>query len=98
MTEPIKPATDPEVAWTKERAVVVTAIGSARAQGLVARIEADRATIAELLAALEGLVADSFGCPMCDSGTLRNEVRDHYDDCRWVIARAAILRAKASHA
>jgi len=51
-TEPIAPATDEEIADTALRAVRVTGIGSTRALRLIARIEAQAKTIAELRAEL----------------------------------------------
>ncbi len=43
----------------------------------------------ELLKALNLLLNSEYssGCPMCDSGILRNPEKKHWDDCNWDIAR-----------
>lgn len=45
--------------------------------------------ISELLTALGGLLNnnDSWGCPMCDCGVLRNPEKEHWDNCVWNNAR-----------
>lgn len=30
-------------------------------------------------------------CPMCDSGRLRNPAKDHWSDCRYLLARNALV-------
>lgn len=39
----------------------------------------------ELLKALDGLINSNYGigCPMCDNGKLRNNEKQHWDDCNW---------------
>ena len=46
-----------------------------------------RAENARLRAAIEGIFAKPYGCPMCDSGVLRDPKKDHWDDCSFYIAR-----------
>ena len=36
-----------------------------------------------LLNALGDLLSGDSGCPMCDSGKLRNPEKEHWDDCKW---------------
>jgi len=40
--------------------------------------------------ALQGLLDEPYGCPMCDSGRLRNPAKEHWDDCPYAIARALL--------
>ncbi len=43
-----------------------------------------------LLTALRGLLAEPYGCSLCDSGKPRNPAKGHQPDCPYEIARAAI--------
>lgn len=43
-----------------------------------------------LLAALHALLANPHGCPMCDSGTLRNPAKSHWDNCPYLAAHQAL--------
>lgn len=43
-----------------------------------------------LTAALRGLLADPYGCPMCDSGELRNPTKAHWMECPYAVARALV--------
>lgn len=49
-------------------------------------------TIEELLSAVRMLLEDGSGCPMCDSGKLRNLDKEHWDDCNWNNARNIYLK------
>ena len=40
----------------------------------------------KLESAIEGIVKEPYGCPMCDSGVLRNKQKEHWDDCPFLIA------------
>lgn len=46
----------------------------------------------ELLAAMKMILAEPYGCPMCDSGKLRNPAKEHWDTCGF--ARAVSVIAK----
>jgi hypothetical protein len=46
-----------------------------------------------LLAALRGLLAEPYGCSLCDSGKPRNEAKGHQPDCPYEAAREAIAKA-----
>jgi hypothetical protein len=48
----------------------------------------------DLLAALEGILAEPFGCSLCDSGVPRNEAKGHQPSCPFDHGRAAIAKAK----
>ena len=37
-------------------------------------------------AAIAGILAEPYGCPMCDSGKLRNPEKSHWPDCPYAIA------------
>lgn len=39
---------------------------------------------------LEAVLANPDGCPMCDGGRLRNANKEHWDDCPFLLARAAL--------
>lgn len=40
----------------------------------------------KLRKAIEGLLNEPYGCPMCDSGKLRSPDKSHWDDCPFKIA------------
>ena len=46
----------------------------------------EREAAKPLVEALEGIFKSPYGCPMCDSGKLRNETKEHWDDCPFGIA------------
>ena len=48
----------------------------------------------ELLAALEALLTDPYGCSLCDSGKARNPAKGHQPDCPYEQARAALIKAR----
>lgn len=48
----------------------------------------------ELLEALEAIRREPQGCPMCDAGVLRNKDKNHWPDCPYEMARAAIAKAR----
>jgi hypothetical protein len=51
----------------------------------------------DLLAACEAVISNPYGCPFCDSGTLRtpnNPAKDHNPDCPYVLLRAAVRKAR----
>jgi len=51
--------------------------------------------IRELVDVLEGILNDTdSGCPMCDSGVLRNKEKEHWDDCVYYIAEQALNKHK----
>lgn len=56
----------------------------------VATLRQERATSHALASALRGLLADPYGCPMCDSGRLRNPEKAHWPECPYAIARAVL--------
>lgn len=46
-----------------------------------------------LRAAVQGLLAEPYGCPRCDSGVLRKPIqglKGHTDDCPYALARATL--------
>lgn len=49
---------------------------------------------ADMLAALKAIKAEPYGCPFCDSGTLRNPVKGHNEDCGYHLLEAAIAKAE----
>jgi hypothetical protein len=60
-------------------------------------VEANAALIAsapELLDALQGVLAEPYGCSLCDSGTPRDPAKGHQPDCPYEIARAAIAKTR----
>ena len=61
--------------------------------------EADAKLIAaapDLLAALEAICADPYGCPFCDSGRLRNQNKPHDENCGFALATAALAKARGA--
>jgi hypothetical protein len=52
-----------------------------------------QARIAELEKALEHLMREPYGCPMCDSGKLRNQMKPHWPDCPYVLAAELLKRS-----
>ena len=44
----------------------------------------------EHLAALRLILAEPFGCPACDSGTLRDPQKSHWDRCGFAAAKAIV--------
>jgi hypothetical protein len=48
----------------------------------------------EMLAALRAILAEPYGCSLCDSGKPRNPSKGHQADCPFEAARAAITRAE----
>lgn len=44
----------------------------------------------ELIEVIKRLLAEPYGCPMCDSGKLRNPEKQHWDDCPYLLAEKAI--------
>lgn len=66
---------------------------SARIAALEAELAAERARADVLLAALNAIMIEPYGCRFCDSGKLRkpgDPAKDHDDDCGFLLARAAI--------
>jgi hypothetical protein len=49
----------------------------------------------ELLSALQGILAEPYGCSLCDSGKPRNPGKGHQPDCSYEVARAAIAKARS---
>ena len=55
----------------------------------------DKLSIAKFRDALKAILADPYGCPTCDCGTLRDANKQHWDDCPYLIAyKLLILRSK----
>ena len=52
----------------------------------------------DLLAALRGVLAEPYGCTLCDSGKPRNAAKGHQPDCPYEAARAAIAKAEGKEA
>lgn len=50
----------------------------------------------EMYEALQLILSEPHGCPMCDSGKLRNSANPHFDDCGFARARAAIAKAEGA--
>lgn len=49
-----------------------------------------KARVAELDVALRGLINDPYGCPMCDSGRLRDQAKGHWPECPYPAALSAL--------
>lgn len=52
----------------------------------------------ELKKALDLLLNNDYGsgCPMCDSGILRDKTKQHWDDCNWNNARIIYEKLKSN--
>jgi hypothetical protein len=48
----------------------------------------------ELLVAVRAILANPHGCPMCDSGVLRNPTKEHWAACGFAMAVAAVARVE----
>lgn len=48
----------------------------------------------DLYEALKAIEADPHGCPMCDSGKLRNPDKEHWDRCGYPKLAAALAKAE----
>lgn len=108
MTEPIKPASDQDISRMRQGLMFPQGLAWYEVASLDARIEADRATIAELLAVLEKAKRSHYycddcwySCPMAQDGCCNESIpkacncgADYFN----TQIDAAILRAKASHA
>jgi hypothetical protein len=44
--------------------------------------------------ALQGILAEPYGCTLCDSGKPRNPEKGHQPDCPYEAARAALVPAR----
>lgn len=55
----------------------------------------DGKAIEGLRAALQGLLDEPYGCPLCDCGRTRNPAKGHMDDCPYEIARALLNESEA---
>ncbi len=42
--------------------------------------------IAPIRNALKRILAEPYGCPMCDSGKLRNAAKEHWESCGYAMA------------
>lgn len=51
-----------------------------------------RARIVELETVLGLILKEPYGCPMCDSGKLRNPEKEHWDACGFAAARRVLQR------
>lgn len=47
----------------------------------------------ELVSALQALLAEPYGCSLCDSGKPCNPAKGHQPDCPYEQARAALMKA-----
>lgn len=41
----------------------------------------------DALTIIRNLLAEPYGCPMCDCGTLRRPDAEHWDDCPYLAAQ-----------
>jgi hypothetical protein len=55
----------------------------------------DGAAIERLQDALQGLLDDPHGCPLCDCGTPRNPEKGHWPECPYEPARAVLAAERA---
>ena len=60
------------------------------ARRLLATWRAERKRRHTLADALQGLLDEPYGCPLCDCGRTRNPAKGHMDDCPYEIARAVL--------
>jgi hypothetical protein len=45
----------------------------------------------KLMKAVEGLMAEPHGCPMCHSGKIINSEKEHWDTCPFVIGKKLLI-------
>lgn len=64
------------------------------ARRLLAAWRAERQRRHTLADALQGLLDDPYGCPMCDCGRLRNPTKKHWPECPYEIARAVLAELR----
>lgn len=61
---------------------------------LIHEVKKREAREAALTEALHGLFNEPQGCPMCDAGKLRDQAKEHWPDCPWLIAKAALAAVR----
>lgn len=59
-------------------------------EAMIVAHERSRARVVELEAAIVALLAEPYGCPMCDSGKLRTPRKEHWDTCPYKRAKALL--------
>jgi len=59
------------------------------------RADRAEARVAELEGALALILFDPYGCPMCDSGKLRNPDKEHWPECGFAMAKSLLARSAA---
>lgn len=64
-----------------------SATGPVRTRVLTAQAAWNRRADEAVLDALRGLLAEPYGCSLCDSGTLRDPAKGHQPDCPYEKAR-----------
>jgi hypothetical protein len=62
----------------------------AQRDALRAELNEKAARLAELWQVLEVLDANPYGCPMCDSGRLRDSTKQHWPECGHARMRALL--------
>lgn len=50
------------------------------------QLDATRTRIVSLEYVIRGLLAEPYGCPFCDAGTLRNASKNHTGTCPYAVA------------
>jgi hypothetical protein len=61
---------------------------------LLDKIEKLEARVARYERALKLILAEPYGCQMCDSGKLRNPAKPHREECGFEKAREALAATK----
>lgn len=64
------------------------------ARRLVAAWRAERARSQALADALQGLLDEPYGCPLCDAGRVLNPAKGHWPDCPYEIARVVLAELR----
>ena len=91
-----------------ERTNAINRVLNAQVLGWFARASAIEHTARRLLAAwrtqrqyryaladaLQGLLDEPYGCPLCDCGRTRNPAKGHMDDCPYETARAVLAELR----
>jgi CelD/BcsL family acetyltransferase involved in cellulose biosynthesis len=57
---------------------------------LLAALEVQTQRIAQLEEVMRLILAEPYGCPMCDSGKLRNPAKEHWDCCGFAWAASLL--------
>ncbi len=64
------------------------------ARRLLVAWRAERQRTQVLRDALQGLLDDPYGCPMCDCGRLRNPTKEHWPECPYGIAPVVLAAGR----